>query len=196
MNESSLVVSRAFDQQPNESAKAFAAFNAYLQLGAQRSTAAVAKELQKSEQLIRRWCTRHRWVERCEAYDRHLVAKQHEAQELALRDGAVDWAKRKLEQRDEEWKTRTELLELARETIRRWKADPDRCGTLEGIARLLELSSKLGRISAEMDAEKNDEPVKVVRTISVEFRTAIEKIYGKPVPPEFVDVETVKKEAA
>jgi hypothetical protein len=196
MNDSPLVVSRPFDQQPNESAKAFAAFNAYLQLGAQRSTAAVANQLEKSEQLIRRWCTKYGWVERANAYEKQLIATQHAAEELALREQAVDWAKRRIEQRAEEWKVRTELLELARETIKRWKANPNRCGTLEGVARLLELMSKLGRLAAEMETEKPETPVKEVRTISIEFRAAIEKIYGKPVPPEFVDVQTVKKEAA
>ncbi len=196
MNDSSLVVSRPFDQKPNESAKAFAAFNAYLQLGAQRSTQAVANQLQKSEQLIRRWCTKYAWVERANAYEKHLIATQNAAQELALREQSVDWAKRRIEQRAEEWKARTELLELAQETIKRWKSKPERCGTLEGIARLIELASKLGRLAAEMETEKPETPVKEVRTISIEFRAAIEKIYGKPVPPEFVDVQTVKKEAA
>ena len=189
-------MSQNFEQQPNESAKAFAAFNAYLQLGAQRSTQAVAKELAKSHQLIRRWSAKYGWVERANAYEKHLIATQNAVQEVALREQAVDWAKRRIEQRDEEWKARTELLELARETIKRWKSQSARCGTLEGIARLLELASKLGRLAAEMDTEKPEVPIKEVRTISIEFRAAIEKIYGKPVPPEFVDVQTVSKEVA
>jgi hypothetical protein len=41
-----------------------------------------------------------------------------------------------------------------------------------------------------METEKPDVPVKEVRTISIEFRAAIEKIYGKPVPAEFIDIES------
>jgi hypothetical protein len=44
-----------FEQQPREGAKAFAAFKAYLDMGAERSLEAVAQKLHKSEQLLGRW---------------------------------------------------------------------------------------------------------------------------------------------
>ena len=49
----------AFEQQPRESDKAFAAFSRYLSLGPQRSLEAVATQLGKSKTLMERWCKRH-----------------------------------------------------------------------------------------------------------------------------------------
>ena len=62
-----------FEQQQNESAKAFAAFALYLSMGPERSTAAVGKALGKSEGLMERWASRWRWTERVAS--RSTVAK-------------------------------------------------------------------------------------------------------------------------
>ena len=55
--------------------------------------------------------------------------------------------------------------------------------------RLLELASKLGRLSCGMATDKTETEIQETRTLSVEFRAAVEKIYGQPVPPQFIDVE-------
>ena len=68
-----------FEQQPRESAKAFAAFSLYLGLGDERSAQAVAHKLGKSDQLIRRWSAQHRWVGRVDAYAKHLAGIAVEA---------------------------------------------------------------------------------------------------------------------
>lgn len=47
-----------FEQQPRESAKAFAAFSLYLSLGAERSIREVGERLGKSEGLIERWASK------------------------------------------------------------------------------------------------------------------------------------------
>lgn len=61
-----------FEQLPNESAKAFAAFSLYLSLGNERSLEAVSRKLGKCKALMERWSKRHRWVARTDAYVRHL----------------------------------------------------------------------------------------------------------------------------
>ena len=66
-------MAHTFEQLPKESAKAFAAFSLYLSLGAERSTAAVASKLAKSEQLIRRWSAKFGWTERVAAHAAHLA---------------------------------------------------------------------------------------------------------------------------
>ena len=67
-----------FEQQPNESAKAFAAFSIYLNLGVERSTQAVAKSLAKSEQLVRRWSARWQWLARVQAHAEHFeIGRAH-----------------------------------------------------------------------------------------------------------------------
>ena len=55
---------REFEQQPKESAKAFAAFALYLSLGPERSLDAVSRRLSKSLPLLKRWSERvsaHGW---------------------------------------------------------------------------------------------------------------------------------------
>jgi len=52
---------------PYETAKAYAAFQAYVALGDQRSQHAVARKLAKSRQIIGRWSARWKWKERIAA---------------------------------------------------------------------------------------------------------------------------------
>jgi hypothetical protein len=81
-------MNHAFEQQPRESAKAFAAFSLYLNLGPQRSTAAVANKLAKSEQLIRRWSAKFAWTDRVAAHAAHYAIIEREAVEAVARNGS------------------------------------------------------------------------------------------------------------
>lgn len=60
---------KPWDRQPNETAKAYAAFTIYRDMGSNRTVRATAEELTKSEQLIKTWSGKHRWVERVSAWD-------------------------------------------------------------------------------------------------------------------------------
>ena len=178
-----------FEQLPNESAKAFAAFREYIELGPQRSLAAVGQKLGKSKAVMERWAAKFDWTGRVQAHGAHLAMVEREVEEALTRAKAVEWVKRKEEQREEEWKVRCELLEAGREALRRWKKEERRCGSLEGIARILELASKLGRLAAEMATEKTEVTGENGGPIRVEVSAALDKIYGKPLPVEVVDVE-------
>jgi hypothetical protein len=71
------VARSCFEQQPNERAKAFAAFSVYLGLGAERSLATVAKRSGKSKALMRRWSAHQRWPDlRARAVAAHSVARK------------------------------------------------------------------------------------------------------------------------
>lgn len=182
----------SFEQQPKESAKAFAAFREYLELGSERSCAAVGKKLGKSAALIERWSAKYDWADRVQAHGAHWAIVEREVEEALTKAKAVEWVKRKEEQRDEEWKVRCELLEAGREALRRWKKDERRCGSLEGIARLFELASKLGRLAAGMATEKTEVTGEDGEPIRIEVSAALDKIYGKPVPGEVVEVEEIE----
>ena len=161
---------KPFEQRPDETAKAFAAFTAYLDMGSQRSLEAVGRKLGKSKALMERWSKRHHWVSRVEAHARHLAVLTRTAEVEVVHEYALERAKRNAAQEESEWQARCELLVLARQTIIRWKENPKKLGTLEGIARLLELASKLGRLSCGMATDKTETEVQETRTISVEFR--------------------------
>ncbi len=53
-------------------------------MGVDRSSQAVAKELTKSQTLMRRWSARHRWVDRAGAWDVHLDQVRQEAFEQQI----------------------------------------------------------------------------------------------------------------
>jgi hypothetical protein len=184
-------MSQPFEQQPKETAKAFAAFSEYLSMGPQRSTQAVAKKVGKSGALIERWCSKHRWVERVEAYTQQMCVMKQRLKEEFLREIALAEAERDAAQSEAEWKSRCRALRLANEAMDRWEANEHKYGSLEGIARLLELASVLGRRSRGMPLQVKDEAPRpqAAPAISIEFRAAIEKIYGQPVPAQFIDVE-------
>src|SRR5690242_6964127 len=92
-----------FEQQPKESAKAFAAFSLYLNMGAERSTREVGKQLGKSEGLIERWAAKFDWRSRVAAHSAHLAIVEREALEIAARSKAAEWARREQQLKETEW---------------------------------------------------------------------------------------------
>lgn len=191
----------AFEQQPRESDKAFAAFSMYLSLGPERSLAKVAAKLGKGQRIMETWSQKFDWAARVQAHGAHLALVEREAAEALARVRGVDWVKRQEEQRADEWQARCDLLELARETIKRWKENPRKCGTLEGVARLLDLASKLGRLASGMPTDRTEVTTEVQGKIDVEWEIALKRVYGQgvkaevavpPAAPAVVDVEAEK----
>lgn len=85
-----------WEKQKGESRQAFEAFAIYRDMGLARSYTAVAKELQKSLTLMRRWADRWYWERRVDAYDAHVdeqMRKKHEAELIAMRERQYSLAK-------------------------------------------------------------------------------------------------------
>jgi hypothetical protein len=179
----------AFEQQPSESDKAFAAFGVYLSLGPQRGLREVARKLDKSLTVVGKWSSKFDWPGRVAAHGAHLAIVEREAAEAVVRAKGVDWAERYAELRESEWKARAELVDLAWEVIRRWRSKPERVGSLEGLARLLDLMSTLGRRACEVATERKEVTGADGGPIRIEIEAALDKIYGKPLPGEVVDVQ-------
>jgi hypothetical protein len=186
----------SFEQQPKESAKAFAAFSIYLSLGPQRSLRAVSQKLGKSETLIERWCRKFDWINRVQAHGAHLAAVEREATEALTRTNAAQWVTRKEEHRQEEWALRGELIVAGRAVLTKFK-DGAKGATLGDVARALDLASKLGRLATGMATEKAEITGEDGGPIHIEVEAALRKIYGQaepapndePVP--VVDVKTI-----
>jgi len=179
----------AFEQQPRESDKAFVAFSVYLSQGPERSLAKVAKKLGRSKVLMEKWSSKFDWGARVAAYGAHMALVERESAEAMTRAKGVDWAKRYQELREAEWQERWDLVTFAAEVRRRWMARAERCGTLEGYARLLELASKLGHSACEKPTERAEVTGPDGGPIRVEVQAALKKIYGRPLPGEVVDVQ-------
>ena len=183
----------AFEQQDRESDKAFAAFSLYLSQGPERSLAKTAAKLGRSKVMMEKWSRRWAWPARVAAYGEHMALVGREAAEAMVREKGVDWAKRYQELREAEWEERWKTVEFAAEVRRRWMARADRCGTLEGYARLLELASKLGHSACEKAAERTEVSGPDGGPIRVEVEAALRKIYSEPLPGEVVEAEEIQR---
>lgn len=75
-----------YERQDEESKKAFEAFATYRDLGITRSLREVAQKLSKSETLMKRWSSKHDWVERVAEYDAEMDRKALLQQEKNRRE--------------------------------------------------------------------------------------------------------------
>ncbi len=179
-----------FEQQRRESSKAFAAFKIYLELGAQRSLATVAQQQGKSKTMIERWSRRFDWPARVKAHASHLAAVERQAIEGLAHEKAIEWDKVHEAVKIAEWQRHKKLIALADEMLERWEKNKAKCGTLEGIARVLELATKLARLAAGMPTEVKEVNTTMKATIDVDWEIAIRKAYGQvAAPPATVTVE-------
>ena len=183
-----------FEQQPRESAKAFAAFKIYLELGPERSLPAVAEKCKKHVSIMGRWSSRCHWAERVAAHAAHLAAVERQAIEGLAVEKAVEWNKVHEAVKIAEWQRHKKLIALADDMLERWGKNKAKYGTLEGIARVLELATKLARLAAGMPTEIKEVSGEFKATLSVEWETALKKVYGKAKPVAVVDVEEVKSQ--
>ncbi len=188
-----------FERQARETAKAFAAFRTYLELGPERSLAAAGAKLGKSKVMMEKWSKKFDWPARVAAHGAHLALVEREAAEDAAKASGVDLARMELPVRQEAWKEAEELIAMAREFKRRWR-DTTRVPGFESVVRALELAFKLKSFAVGVAME-----VKQVNTtvsgadggpIRVELEAALDKIYGKPIPGEVVEVEEIGKREA
>jgi hypothetical protein len=200
-----------FDRLPRESVKAFTAFRMYLDLGPERSLASVAAKLGRSKVMMEKWSRKYDWCRRVGAHAGYVAEIERQAIESLAREKAIEWRTVWEEQKIAEWKQRCRLVRLAEQVIARWEVNEKKYGSLEGIARLLELASKLGRLASGMEGGGADGG-KDGPAVRVEVTLALEKIYGEPLPgevaappaimdghqapPAIVDVEAVSNQGS
>jgi hypothetical protein len=166
-----------FEQQPKESVKAFGAFSLYLGMGPERSTQAVAKELAKSEQLVRRWSARWKWTERVQAHGAYLAAVEREAVGVVARGKAVEWARRQQALLEEEWSVHEECIRAGREALKRFY-ERGKGATLGDIARMFAEGSRLGRLASGLATDRTEVTGEDGGPIRVELEAALKKVYG------------------
>jgi hypothetical protein len=186
-------MNHAFEQQPRESNKAFAAFSLYLSLGPERSTAEVAKKLAKSEQLIRRWSAKFAWTDRVAAHGAHYAIIEREAVEAVARSKAAEWEKRETQLRETEWAMHESAIAAAKKGLAAYMEREKVYANLADIARMLEIASKLGRLATGLGTDGERRTGDDLPGLRVEVTVALEKIYGGDAAPDakIVDVETV-----
>lgn len=184
----------AFEQQPKESARAFAAFSLYLSMGPERSLAAVGRKLGKSEGLIERWSSKFDWPARVAAHAQHLALVEREATEALARTKAVEWERREQQLRETEWAMHERAIAAAKRGLDAYMEREKVYANLADIARMLEIASKLGRLATGLgtdgDRTNGDQPA----AMRIEVTVALEKIYGVAEPPATViEAEVIEK---
>jgi hypothetical protein len=180
-------MSHAFEQQPRESAKAFAAFSLYLNLGPQRGLREVARKLDKCLTVVGHWSKKFDWPARVQAHGAHYAIIEREAVEAVARSKAAEWEKRETQLRETEWSMHEAAIAAAKRGLAAYMEKDKVYANLADIARMLEIASKLGRLATGLD-KSNGETADEPHTLRVEVTVALEKIYGEP---EIVDVQTV-----
>jgi hypothetical protein len=103
---------QVWEQQPDESARAYAAFVAYRDLGSDRSVdaayAAMAghregpggapKGTKRAPGSYKKWSAKHRWAARARAYDEHQAALRQKGIEQVTVKAGREWAERRDQQ--------------------------------------------------------------------------------------------------
>jgi hypothetical protein len=139
------------EQLPTESAKAYAAFVAYCEMGSQRSLEKVQQKYARNTSYIRvlaRWSAQHRWQERVRQYDAALARAGMEARIEQYRQDVIEHGERyRKVGRDLHDAARVLLFELLRR-----KDDLDYSPALLGtIVRAVEAGSNLEAHSLSLD---------------------------------------------
>jgi hypothetical protein len=183
-------VNHAFEQQPRESNKAFAAFKVYLDMGPERSIAGVSQKLAKSVPFLKRWSVKFDWGGRVAARDAHFAELERQAIERLAVEKAVEWWQLHEPAKRQAWLEAEEAIADVREARRRWRAS-GRVPGFEGMARMLELAFKLKQFAAGIPSEIKEVHQHVTGTVSVEWEQAIRKAYGLPDDAPIVEVEPV-----
>ena len=163
---------------PKETAKAFAAFKVYAELGPERSIAKTGERLGKNRVTLEEWSAKNDWIERAKAYDAGQAALEQAALAKAAAKRGVDWARRAQELRGAEGEMAKRLLEGGRVLLERLLARQERKLTGSDVARLLEVASKLGRLSAGMATEQTTITGPENGPVRVELSAALTKVYG------------------
>jgi hypothetical protein len=180
-------VATVFEQQPKESAKAFAAFSQYLSMGPERSLAAVGQKLGKSKALVERWSAKFDWPGRVQAQAAYLATVEREATEALARGKSAEWLKRQQEVGEREWEMHEKCIAAAKRGLAAFMDREKVYANLGDISRMLEVASKLGRLATGLATDKTEVTGEDGGPIRIELEAALKKVYGA-----VVDVQEVQ----
>lgn len=144
-----------WERQDGETAKQFEAFVVYRDLGDERSLVKVAEMLSKSAQLMSRWSSANKWVERVAAWD--------DEQDRILRLEQIKDIKR---MRKRHADMAVSMITAAAKGLKKIMEKPEEMKPND-IARLVEVASKLERISrgdvGDVVEERQGEAIEAVQ---------------------------------
>lgn len=164
-----------WDQLLDESARAYACFLVYRDLGPDRSLDKAFTRAQEAQEGTRKapgcwhqWSGKYRWPERAQAWDAAMRAKEQAAREAAQAAEAQAWARKRAEEAAVEWDLSRALIEKARamlafplQTQEIYQEEEKRTviikparWTFRDITAAVETASKLARLAAGMETDR------------------------------------------
>ena len=162
-----------------ETTLAYNAFNVYLKLGTNRSISQLALKINKSEPTLNRWSAKFKWIERIKENDERIAIRERNNLELAAAKRGVNWAVRAQKLKEKEWDIANRLMDGGKILLERLLAKQERKLTGSDVARLLEVASKLGRLSTGMATEQSAIAIGTTNgSVGVDFSAALVKAYG------------------
>lgn len=175
-------VRQAWEQRDDESAEAFAAFKAYLEMGAERTVVGAYRqakgkpEAKQAAGTWNGWKDKYAWQERAEASDRRIAAVERAEEEKAFAANRRKWAMRRITIQDDAWELAELLIRKAKDVLllpvarqrtvtSEERADgktivqtvivePPRNVTFMQAVQMLNLADRMRRLAAEMATER------------------------------------------
>jgi hypothetical protein len=167
------------ERLPRESDKAFAAFEAYVLMGSERTFTLAAQRVGKSRQMLCHWAKRNRWRARVQAHDGLVASAKAQAIALAESISAGEMCERRKLVRQTEWELAQRCLRRFDEVFRRLESVTP---SYADACRLLELAAKLQRMAAGMATDRTEVSGEGGGPIRVELEAALKKVYGVAPP--------------
>jgi hypothetical protein len=107
-----------------------------------------------------------------------LATVEREATEVIARAKSAEWLKRQEEVRDREWALHKRAVAAAEKAIDAFLSREKVYANLSDISRVLEVISKLGRLSTGLATDRTEMTVEGDVTVRVELEAALKKVYG------------------
>jgi hypothetical protein len=98
------------------------------------------------------------------------------------------WEQRGAQFREQEWDMAQRLLAAARNLLGRLQLQRGLDPSVNDLTRLLDLASRLGRLSTGLETQKTEVTGPGGGPINIEVEVALRRIYGEPLPGEVIDV--------
>ena len=179
----------AFARLPGETPRAFSAFHAFFQQGHGRSLQTVAHRLGEKPGTVRNWSCKFHWSNRIQSFNSGLLQQQAEADAVARREHAADWARRTSDYREQEWAAVQKLLAATQCFLDSFGDRERRKMTLAQVSHALQISSRIARLS--LSGSTGPEKPSLTQ-IQIELAAALNKAYAiPPAPPAVPDTSAV-----
>lgn len=157
---------KEYDRLPKESARAYEAFKAYCDLGAERSLRRAGQKLSKNHTTVSDWSKKYNWVGRARAWDAAADERERKAKDDAMKKEADKWAKRQMSVREDRWTLGDELLAKAKAMLaypisKQTASQDGKAITINpqkfsfgSVARMVEIGDKLRGLAAGVATDK------------------------------------------